>query len=407
MSRSLSRWQAFLLGIVILGCLAVGAWVTVRIGSRSGLFHETYNIIVCVPDAQDVDKGAPVRIRGVEAGKVVAVDYPDPLLDGEDGLVRLHLQLDKKFEGRLFADATATIAGKGLLGTSYIAISPGKSASGPLAANVIHAHPQPDLAEVTAKLSSVATRLDNILMQVEQGSGTAGKLFQDDGLYNDIKTISTDTKKLIAGTNEAVAVLRGDAQTTMSNAQKTFDGINSTLAVVQGETAGLKELVHSSKDAVTAIKQDAEAIKSMPIVRSYVTDQVKTLVRPNCAKDRRVFDEGTLFEPGRAVLTPAGRSQVGEAAGWLRGQKNKGSEIVVAGFADPRDKNETPASARELTRIRSAAVAALLKDLGAGKLGYFTSRKIVPIGLGFETPPNVEKENLPAARIEVILFTPQ
>jgi outer membrane protein OmpA-like peptidoglycan-associated protein len=307
----------------------------------------------------------------------------------------------------LFADATAAIAGRSMLGTSFIAISPGKAASGPLATNVVHAQAQPDLAEVTAKLASVATRIDNILMQVEQGSGTAGKLFKDDTLYNDIKAISTDTKKLIAGTNEAVAELRGDAQTTMTNAQKTFDGINSTLAVVQTETAGLKELVHTSKDAVTAIKQDAEAIKSMPLVRSYVTDEVKTLVRPNCTKDRVYYDEAALFEVGRAVLTPGGRNRVGEVAAWLRGQKQKGSEIVVASFVDATDKNETPASARELTRLRSEAVAAILKDAGVAKLGYITSRNIVSVGLGVEAPPNVEKEYLPATRTEIILFVPQ
>jgi phospholipid/cholesterol/gamma-HCH transport system substrate-binding protein len=407
MSRSLSRWQAIVLGVVVLCCMGIGAWATFRIGSRTSLFQETYNIVVCVADAQDIDKGAPVRVRGVEAGKVVAIEYPDPQVDGEDGLVRLHLELDKKFEGRLFADATAVIANKSMLGTSFIAIAPGKTTSGPLAANVIHARPQPDLTEVTAKLSSVATRIDNILTQVEQGSGTAGKLFKDDSLYNDIKAISTDTKKLIAGTNEAVAELRGDTRTTMTNAQKTFDGINSTLAVVQTETAGLKQLVHTSKDAVTAIKQDAEAIKSMPLVRSYVTDDVKTLVRPNCSKDRVYYDEGTLFEAGRAVLTPDGRNKVGEVAAWLRGQKQKGSEIVVASFVDPKDKNETPASARELTRLRSEAVAALLKESGVARLGYITSRNIVPIGLGVEAPPNVEKEYLPATRTEIILFVPQ
>ncbi len=407
MSRSLSKWQAVVLGVVILCCLGTGAWATLRIGSRSGLFHDTFNIVVCVPDAQDVDKGAPVRVRGVEAGKVVAIEYPDPVLDGEDGLIRLRLELDKKFEGRLFADATAAIASRSMLGTSYIAISPGKSASGPLTTNVIHAQAQPDLAEVTAKLSSVATRIDNILTQVEQGSGTAGKLFKDDALYNDIKAISTDTKKLIANTNDAVAGLRGDARTMVSNAQKTFDGINSTLGVVQSETSSLKQLVHTSKDAVTAIKQDAEAIKSMPVVRSYVTDEVKTLVRPNCMKDRVYYDEGTLFEAGRAVLTPGGRGKVGEVAAWLRGQKQKGSEIVVASFVDPKDKNETSASAHELTRLRSETVAALLKELGAAKLGYFTSRNIVPIGLGVDPPPNIEKEYLPATRTEIILFVPQ
>ena len=56
---------------------------------------------------------------------------------------------------------------------------------------------------------------------------------------------------------------------------------------------------------------------------------------------------------------------------------------------------------------RSMTVAAQLKDSGAARLGYFTSRNIVPIGLGVDGPPNVEKEYLPASRTEIILFVPQ
>src|SRR5262249_13030242 len=154
--------QSIVLGFVILACLAVGAWALVRIGHRSGIFNDSYEVVVYVPDAQDVDKGTPVRVRGVEAGKVVAVEYPDAA-EGEDGMIRLRLQLDKKFEERLFADASASIVSKGLLGTSYIAVTPGKPAAGPLTSKVIHSQPQPDLAEVTAKLAAVANRVDSIL----------------------------------------------------------------------------------------------------------------------------------------------------------------------------------------------------------------------------------------------------
>lgn len=214
-------------------------------------------------------------------------------------------------------------------------------------------------------------------------------------------------RKVMAGTQDAIYMLRGDAQTTMANAQKAFDGVNSTLTNVQGEMTNLRELVHSSKEAITAIKLDAEAIKSMPLVRDYITDEVKVLIHPNCSKERVVYFEETLFEPGGAVLSENGRKKLGESAAWLRGQKQKGSEIVVATFADPADKSETRVSARELTRSRSEAVAAYLKEQSVARMGTFTSRNVTPVGLGFEQPPYVEKEDLAPARTEVILFIPR
>jgi len=398
------------LGTVVLSCLGVGAWGMLRIGHKSGMFGESCEVVVYVPDAQDVDKGTIVRVRGVEAGKVVSVEFPDD--ESGEEMIRLRLRLDVKFKERLFADASASIVSKGLLGSNYVAIHPGKASAGGLGSNIIRSRPQPDLAEVTAKLASVATRVDNVLEKVERGDGTAGKLLHDDSLYNDIKQLTADTRKLINNTNESVTSLRGEAQTTLYQAQRAIDGVNtgvnSGVTAVQNELAGFKDFVRTLKEAITAVKQDAEAIKSMPLVRNYITDEVKVLVRPNCAKDRVVFSAADLFEPSRAVLTAEGRKRIGEAAAWLRGHTEKGSDIAIASFADPKNKDETAASARELTKKQSEIVAELLKEFGAARMGTFSSnRTITSIGLGFDPSPVVEKEELPQARTEIILFIPR
>ena len=406
MSRTLSRWQAIVLGLVVVGCLAAGTYGLLRIGNKSGMFQETFEVVVYVPDAQDVDKGTPVRIRGIEAGKVVAIEYPEAEEEAEEGMVRLRLQVDRKFQDRLFADSAAAIVNKGLVGSSHIAIHPGKPSAGPLHTKVIVATKQADLSDVTAKLSTVATRVDKVLARIENGDGTAGKLINDDSLHTDLKSIAADFRKLVKNSDETVDSLRGEAQTTMYNVQKAIDSINVTLMVVQNEVAGLKELVRTSKEALTAIKQDAEAVKSLPILRNYVQDEVKQLVRPHCKRDKVVYTQEDLFEPGKAILTGDGRGRIGEVGGWLRGRKDKGSEVVVVTFHDPMDKNETSASARELTKKRSEVIVNMLKEQGAAKMGTFSNRNIIPLGLGFDPTPLVEHVDFPS-RSEIILFVPQ
>ncbi|MCE9534405.1 MAG: MlaD family protein [Planctomycetes bacterium] len=403
MSRSLSRWQSVVLGMIVLTCVATGVWALARIGTKGSLFGETHEMVVLVSDARDIDKGTPVRIRGVEAGKVVAIEYPED----ESGFIRLRVHLDPRFADRVFADATARIAGKGMLGTSFIAIQPGNSSTGPLTDQTLRAEAGPDLAEVTAQLSSVANRLDHVLKDVESGKGTAGKILRDDSLFNDLKSLSVETRQLVSNTNSAVTSLNQNAQTTMSSAQKALDGIQSTLGIVQTEAAGIKEVVRSSKETLSAIRQDAETVKALPIVRNYITDEVKVLVRPTCVKDRVVYPDESLFETGQAVLTETGRNRIGEVAAWLRGQRQKNSDVVVVSFADPSDKNETAVSARELTKKRSEVVVALLKEQGVAKMGTFSSRAVTPVGLGTEPPPYVEKEDLAPGRTEVILFVPR
>src|SRR5262249_34244682 len=114
------------------------------------------------------------------------------------------------------------------------------------------------------------------------------------------------------------------------------------------------EAVQKSKDTMTSIQRDADALKKVPILGSYIEDPEKLLVRRNCERNRRVFAEGELFEPGRAVLKAGGRGRLNELAPWLEGLKHKGSEVVIVSYADPARSEEK--SAQEVTRQQSEAV---------------------------------------------------
>lgn len=139
------------------------------------------------------------------------------------------------------------------------------------------------------------------------------KLLKDDGVYRDLKETTADTKKLVKNLDASVTALRGDAQ-------KTLQKVDASVDAVHGEVAGLKDLVRTGKEAAVAIKQDAEAIKSLPIVRSYVDDPTAHLVKPTMTKDRVIYLPDDFFEPGTAILTTSGKHKLDECAGWLRGQ---------------------------------------------------------------------------------------
>jgi phospholipid/cholesterol/gamma-HCH transport system substrate-binding protein len=167
------------------------------------------------------------------------------------------------------------------------------------------------------------------------------------------------------------------------------------------------DAVDRSKDTMAAIQRDAEALKKVPIIGGYVEDPVALLVRGNCERNRRVFAESELFEPGRAVLTANGREKLDELGPWLSGLKHKGSEIVVVSYAESTKKTE-PKTARNVTRQQSEAVVEYLKKHHAAhKLGLISTRKVVALGQGVHPPPIPEREPLPPARVEVVVFVPQ
>jgi outer membrane protein OmpA-like peptidoglycan-associated protein len=183
--------------------------------------------------------------------------------------------------------------------------------------------------------------------------------------------------------------------------------VNDSVDAIHGELDGMKTFVRNGQEAVTAIKQDAEAVKSLPIVRSYVEDSVATLVRPDCEKDRVIYGPEVLFEPNSSVLSAVGKEKLNECAAWLNGQHQKKSEVVIAAFADPKSADQTAPGAKTLTKKQAEAIVEYFKEHGVHKMGYITRRNVTPVGLGFDPSPVAEKETLPPSRIEVILFWPK
>jgi phospholipid/cholesterol/gamma-HCH transport system substrate-binding protein len=334
--------QAVILGSVVLVGIVLGITGLFTVGSRHWPWNEPFIVHTSFPRIAGVESGTRVRVQGVDAGEVERVDFSDQ----PDGHVVVTMRLDKKVRGLLRTDATAQIVGEGLVGGKSIEIDRGKSVDPLLDGATIASRSTPELTDVLAQVNSA-------LQDIRDGQGTLGRLAKDPEAYS-----------------------------------------------------ALLSLLQQSSDTMRSIQQDADAIKRLPLVRGYVEDATTLLVRPNCERNRQVFAEAELFEPGRAVLTAAGKQRLDDLAPWLSGLKHKGSEVVVVAYADPRGEHGPHIQA--LTRQQSDAVCTYLKDQHAvQKMGWFSSRKVVSLGMGSNPPPASEKDRLPAARVEIVVFVPQ
>ncbi len=339
MSRTLSRWQALILGVAILLTLSLSAVGLFAVGSRQWLWQDTFQLRIGFPGVRGVEVGTRVRVKGRDAGEVEAVELPM----SPSGQVMVRLKLDRKLRGLIRADAEAQIVAEGMVGGKVIEINPGSEAEPPIADDAIIA------AKPTAELSDLLGQFGKVLEGIEEGS--LGKLAKNDEAYQE-----------------------------------------------------LLKAVRQAQGALQSVKQNADAMKEMPLVRNYVKDPVKELIRPECERHRRWFNESDLFEPGRAILTDQGRQHLDELVPWLEGLKHKGSEVVVAAFATP---DTEPDWAKGLTQKQSESVVAYLTNHHrVQKMGWFSKRKVSPVGCGAWPSPVPETPPLPAPRLEVVVFVP-
>jgi len=335
------------LGLVILVCLVLAGGGLFAVGSRGWLGKDSLHLRAGFGSIRGVEVGTRVRIQGIDAGEVVTLEPPGH----PGGPVVLHMRVKGDYRHLVRANSRVQIVSEGLIGAKVIDIQPGKAGDGqdePVANGALL------VAEAPAELTDLLGHVDNTVQGIQAGKGTLGKLANDTQLHDDV-----------------VAMVR------------------------QG------------KETMAEFQRVSEAIHRLPLVGGYVESPVELLERPNCQRDRRYFGSIELFEPGHAVLTAQGRQRLDALAPWLEGMKHKGSEVVIVAYADPAGTHSEQ-TARILTRQQSEAVAEYLKQKHSiQKMGWFSSRKVTPLGQGASQPPVPERSPLPGSRVEVIVFVPQ
>jgi flagellar motor protein MotB len=341
------------LGLVVLLGLATGAYGLFQVGERQRLWNDHFTLTVGFARLQGVGVGTPVRVRGLEAGTVASVELPEH--DSADAPLTLRLSLDRRFQHLVFVDATAVILNEGMIGAKVIEIDPGHRESGSVADGARIA------AGSAADLPGLLKQAQEMLIAVREGQGTLGKLMTDDRAYAEVLGALEQTRKL------------------MEKSQATAD----------------------------SMRQDADAIKRLPIIRSYADNPAALLVRPIHERHRTTIAAAALFEPGKALLSDNGRAKLDELGPWFADLKIKGSDVVVAAYTDTQTVANSLA-AQTLTQKQAEVICEYLKDhQKIQKVGMLTWRDVKPIGLGHDAPLTPPDPSAPAARIEINVFVPQ
>lgn len=338
--RLISNKQATMLGSLTLAALALFCIGLFSIGARGSLGANPLQFTALFPEIRGVETGTRVRLLGMDAGEVSKIIPPT----APGGQVGMELLVQRKYQGLIRQDASVAIHSEGMLGVKVLEIQPGTAGAPALETlGILATRPSPDLSDILKQASET-------IASIRQGDGSLGKLTRDPKLYD-----------------------------------------------------ALLQLAQQSSQTMQSFQQDADALKKMPIVRSYIEDPLELLVRPNCERKRKTLESAALFDPASAVLTARGKTTLNELVPWIL-EFPKDADMAIASFTqNGTNDNET---SKLLSRQQSDAVVDYLRNQHSiHKSGWFSRRKISSLGLGSREVPTLEcPPGAKPARVEVLLF---
>ncbi len=237
------KWAKLRVGILSLVAMVILTVLIFLITGHVNIFESNALIYTYMADAAALTTGAPVNLDGIPAGKVEAITLSgskDP-----QRLVRIEMQLPEHELRDIPSDSLASISAANVLGTKYINIKSGMSATivrnGQEIPSVATGEIQ-DLVQqgfgVIASLQKTVERVDRIVGLVESGQGSIGKLLVDTTLYNNILQITNQVKQL-------ADVLNSDQGTLgkLLNSPELYNQFQASLGRVDNAVASLQNVI--------------------------------------------------------------------------------------------------------------------------------------------------------------------
>jgi phospholipid/cholesterol/gamma-HCH transport system substrate-binding protein len=324
---------------VVVGIIAL-TYFTVRVG-RIAVREAGYRVYAQVESAAGLDKNSPVRIAGVEVGKVESI-----ALDGTKAKITLQLPLKVKIP----AGSKVYVKSAGLLGEKYIEIAAGAgselvkadgaleeggpavdvdrvltqlSAIGGDIQAVTHSlksalggeKGEKSIKEVVANTEKTMANLQNITQTIERGEGTFGKLVKDEKLYREVQETVGSLKQTASALNQvALTVEKGEGtlgrlvkdETLYREAKETVASLNQVAKSIEKGEGTLGKLVKDEALYVQT-KETMEEAKQTLAALNKVSQQIE---KGEGTLGKLVKDE-TLYEDARRMVKAATKAAEG------------------------------------------------------------------------------------------------
>lgn len=416
MNRNLAVGIFALFGLILF---SVGLFM---IGNRHEAFAKHFVVYTDFVNLSGIAKGSKVQVAGMGAGTVEEIHVPHSPAEK----FRLKIKLDEKLHGLVRTDSLATVSTEGVVGETFVLILPGSAAAPIVPANGVLPSKEAfvlsdmldqakgtmtdvdaairnanglltslsgNLNTTLATAQTTMTNVNDVVVSIKRGDGTAGMLLRDpklaDSIRESINNTQAATKNLQQISTNANALLT-DIQSrafpqkideTLASVKDTTTRVNGTTQDIQkmvgemvapdelgtGAGTNLREAISNMNSAAGNLTDDTEALKHNFLTRGFFRKRgyySLTGIAPDTyrkdsafasAKNARLWLEpGNLFvrnSKGEDELTPQGKASIDQAIAQYS-DLIQGAPIMVEGY----DEAGAAAEKIELSRERALVV---------------------------------------------------
>ncbi len=322
-------WAKLRVGIMAVAAMVILAVVIVLITGNTSIFTAHAALYTYLNDAASLAKGAPVNLNGIPVGKVNEIRLSG--LNDPHKIVKITMEVDKDKLADIPVDSVTSISAANVLGTKFINIKKGKSATHVQDHDTL---PSLNTAEfedvvqqgyailaslqgVVDRVDNVVDRVNNIVGHIENGQGSIGKLLVDETLYNNILRIVGSVQQLADALNSDKGTigrliydpaLYNQVQGELTRLDDIIQGIQ------QGQGSAGKFLkdpalyddLHKSVDQINALLADVNAGKGTvgELLKSdKLANQISgTIGRVDLVVDKINSGQGTI---GQLLVNPS------------------------------------------------------------------------------------------------------
>jgi phospholipid/cholesterol/gamma-HCH transport system substrate-binding protein len=211
------------LGLFIIGGLAIFVLAIFIIGKQKNLFNPVFHLTTTFYNVSGLQVGNNVRFSGINVGTVNGIKIIN------DSTVRVEMIIRKEIKQFIKSDSEVAIGSEGLIGDRLLIITQGSLNSAEVSEDqeLVSAEPveMDDIIvslKVTAENVEVVTaELAEIMLTINQGKGTLGKLIQDSTIAKNIDEAIANLKKSSEGIDETIEVTKVNVFAFMESLKTT------------------------------------------------------------------------------------------------------------------------------------------------------------------------------------------